>query len=561
VTNAPASDKSIAVLPFANMSDSKDNAFFADGIHEDVLTTLASLHDLRVVSRTSVEQYRGTTKSMRQIAQELGVAYVLEGSVRRAGQKVRVTGQLIKAGSDEHVWARSYDRDLSDIFKIQSELATEIAGSLRAVLSPGEKSLLDRRPTENLAAYDLYLKARGKLKNRRTDLTRADAQQALEEAVKLDPKFASAWGYLAQAHALAVFNDEDHSPERLARAKAAMDTALALAPEDPDVILTHGNYYYYGFRDYSRAAEQYQRLLLLRPNSAETYVQLGYIQRRQAHWPEALANLRRAVELDPRNITTLDGLYDLSLGLRRYNDALAAAKKISELADGDVLLEAMQFTVHWLDHGATREAEQWVDGLKPKPGDERRVLLLRISIARGRGDWAGVLKLVEKDPYPDPYIPHWAQDVGRVACYVGANDMPSARALAAKLVPVLKSLLEKQPENTGLLNSLACMDVLAGDKEQGLQCADKAVALLPESADAASGPDIACTRALLLAWIGRKDEALAELTRLLRTPYGPNVYSLRIDPMSVPLRGDPRFEALLKDPANNAPLLQDASVP
>ncbi|MEI9863071.1 MAG: tetratricopeptide repeat protein [Limisphaerales bacterium] len=276
-------------------------------------------------SRTSVAQYRDTTKSMRQIAQELGVAYVLEGSVRRAGNKVRVTGQLIRASSDEHVWAKSYDRDLTDIFAIQSQLATEIADSLQAAISPKEKSLIENRPTDNLAAYDLYLKGRAVLKGMRTDLNRDQAEEALQEAVKLDPNFAAAWGTLALAHATAVFGDEDRSPERLAKAKAAIDTAVRLAPDDPEVIEAFGDYYYYGYRDYSRAAEQYQRLLVVRPNSAEAYAQLGFLLRRQGHWAEALANVRHALELDPRNIHFLSGFTDMLSGLRCYDEALVQA--------------------------------------------------------------------------------------------------------------------------------------------------------------------------------------------------------------------------------------------
>jgi TolB-like protein len=233
-------DKSIAVLPFANMSDEKDNAFFTDGIQEDILTNLALVHELRVVSRTSVEQYRETKKPIRQIASELGVSYILEGSVRRAGSKVRVTGQLINAVTDEHVWAKAYDRDLTDIFSIQSELAQAIAAELKAALSPEEKAMLDHKPTENSEAYDLYLKARNF-----DGVEDIDKQQALlEQAVALDPTFARAWGDLADHYAQKAFNFHLGIDELMAKSKAAIDQAVHLAPDDPDVISSLGTYYY-----------------------------------------------------------------------------------------------------------------------------------------------------------------------------------------------------------------------------------------------------------------------------------------------------------------------------
>src|ERR1700690_1725352 len=291
---AKASDKSIAVLPFDNMSEEKDNGFFTDGIQEDILTDLSLVHELRVVSRTSVMQYRDTKKPIGQIASELGVAYILEGSVRREGNKVRVTGQLIHASTDEHVWAKAYDRDLTDIFAIQSELAQAIATELQAALSPQEKAMLENRPTVNTAAYDLYLKGR-----RMGDTGDREGETALlEKAVALDPSFARAWGDLADQYAFTAFNYREGVDEMLAKAKAAIDQALQLAPDDPDVIGSLGTYYYYGYRDYARANEQYQRLARQRPNDARVFNSLGLIEGRQGKWAESRARMRRATELD-----------------------------------------------------------------------------------------------------------------------------------------------------------------------------------------------------------------------------------------------------------------------
>lgn len=548
--------KSIAVLPFANMSEETNNAFFADGIHEDLLTTLSSVRDLRVVSRTSVEQYRATTKSMRQIAQELGVTYVLEGSVRRAGNKVRVTGQLIRAASDEHVWAKSYDRDLTDIFAIQSALATEIADALQAVLSPEEKSLIERRPTDSPAAYDLFLKARSSLKGLNNDMTRVQAEQALLEAVKLDPNFAEAWAYLSLAHVLAVFSGEDHSPERLARAKAAIETAVRLAPADPVVIEMQGSYYYYGYRDYARAAEQYQRLLLIRPNSADALGQIGLLYRRQGRWAESLANLRKAAQLDPHNVNIVGGIAESLANLWQYDAAATERRHAVEILPGDIFFASAVPQNEFLARGSTREMEDWLASQKPATaGDETKLLVVRRNWAHLHGDWAQAVKIDQQHAYLDPYDdPHWLQDFLSVLDLVGNNELTAARARAKEIIPELNALLDKQPSNANLWVSLAGLYAFDGEKEPALRCARKAVALMPESGDAVDGPFYSIVNAQVLAWTGDKEGALAELARLLRTPYGVNVHAARGDPGWLPLRGDPRFEALLDDPKNNAPM-------
>ena len=537
------------------MSEDKDTGFFADGVHEDLLTNLAVVPELKVVSRTSVLQYRGTTKTMRQIGQELGVAYLLEGSVRRAGNKVRVTGQLINTRNDEHVWAKSYDRDLTDIFAIQSAIAQEIAGALSAALSPQEKSLIEKRPTANLAAYDLYLKGRAVLKGTRLDLTRAQAEEAMAEAVKLDPGFAGAWGYLAVAHALAVFGDEDHTPERLAKAKTAIDTAMRLAPDDPVVVEMLGSYYYYGYRDYERAAEQYQRLLLIRPNSTEAFVQLGFIRRRQARWAEALANLRHAVELDPRNTKTISVLGETLSQLRQFDEAASFLQRAAEIAPDNPVIVAQATSVPFFARGSTKEFQQMLAGLKETPENANiRRYFYRI-MPRISGDWTEAVKRDREYPYLEPIDSlHWARDFDLIVGLLGTKDLAAVRAQTEKLIPQYLTFLEAQPANATLWGNLSLLHAFVGHDAEALRCAHKAVELMPESADAVLGPNKSATLAQVYAWTGDKDRALAEVARLLRTPYGLNIHTTRIDPIWLPLRGDPRFEALLTDPKNNAPL-------
>ena len=301
---AAIADKSIAVLPLTNMSNDKENAWFSDGVHEDIVTSLARIAELRVVSNTSVMQYRDTKKPLRQIAGELHVAYVLEGSVRRAGNTVRVTGQLIEASSDRQIWAKSYDRELTDIFAIQAALATEIADALRIAITPAEKSAMAARPTTVPAAYDLYLHARTALNDPTisdTDKPLRTAEALLRSAVDLDPAFAVAWAQLADVHAQLSFLNYDATAERLALASSAMEKATKLAPDDPDVIRNLGAYYYHHW-DFARAEEQYRRVLHQQPNDAYAHNWLALLLRRQGKWIEALAENVRAAELEPGNL-------------------------------------------------------------------------------------------------------------------------------------------------------------------------------------------------------------------------------------------------------------------
>ncbi|MBS0662085.1 MAG: TIR domain-containing protein, partial [Verrucomicrobia bacterium] len=322
-----ATDKSIAVLPFANMSEDKDaNAFFSDGIHEDILTNLAHIRELRVVSRTSVMEYRGTTKRIPQIARELHVAYVLEGSVRRAGTKIRVTGQLIRADTDEHVWAKSYDRDLTDVFAIQAELAQAIAAELDTALSPREQKLVESRPTENLAAYELLLKARAEHNARQPSnesvrMSFSVRENLLQSAIELDPNFALAWSELATLHVELIAASIDSSSARLAKAKAAVSQVQALAPESPAAIQALGSYLLFGLQEPGQAVEQFRKLVELQPNDSESQVWLAIALMAQGRWLDSIAAGRHSVELDPRNARARQGLITTLLLVRRYAEA------------------------------------------------------------------------------------------------------------------------------------------------------------------------------------------------------------------------------------------------
>jgi TolB-like protein/Tfp pilus assembly protein PilF len=553
------SDKSIAVLLFTNLSEEKDNEFFADGVHEDILTNLATVPELKVVSRTTVTQYRDSKKSMKQIGEELGVAYILEGSVRRAGNKVRVTGQLINARTDEHVWAKSYDRDLTNIFAIQSSLAQEIASALQVVLTPHAQKFIERRPTENPVAYDAFLKGRD-LRNRLSDnrLTSLQQEEAqFQSAVERDPKFAAAWGELAVVHAKYVFQAHDASAERLARADAAIANAARLAPEAPDVIRLIGDHAYYARRDYAQAVAQYEKLARLQPNDPTVYHSFGLIQRRQGKWAEALANLRRSVELDPGNAGYTRTLASTFIRARRGEEAVATQRRLVVLLPDDLAEQITLTGYAFLVTGSDQEAGDLIARLTPVQLASPRVISWRRSRAAATGDYAEFKRLDALQPFSDGngserFIP--ATSAAMVHAVHG--DRPAARTRLGDFPAEVRSRIQREPANATLYAYLGIMEALLEHREEAARLALKATELLPESQDAMSGAGVTYHAAVIHAWIGDKDRALAELAHLLRVPNtaASSARAVRNNSWWTPLHGDPRFEALLADPKNNAPL-------
>jgi len=534
-------------------------------MHEDILTNLANIPELRVVSRTSVMQYRDTKKPIPQIARELGVAYILEGSVRRSGNQVRITGQLIRAANDEHLWAKSYDRELTpkEIFAIQAALSTEIAGALKAAISPETKKLVERRPTENLAAYELYLKARGLGIVARTDLEKKG--KFLEQALALDPNFAEAWGELAVVHAAHVFQMYDRTPGRLAQADAAINHAVSLAPDNPEIIRLLGAYAYQGYRDYPRATAQFEKVIRLQPNNARAISFLGALQRRQGRWLEAVANMRRALELDPRNLNIMGNLVGSLISGRRWTEAMALSRKLFE-TDPSYELESgagnSSARVEFLATGSTKQGDEWLARLSPAQLASPPIMAWRKRWAVLRGDYAEWQRLDKIQPF-DGQNASRAEETAHAAMMLAAQgDMARAATRLGGALAEVRAELLVQPSNARLWSALSRMEALLGQNEAALRDAKKAVELLPESVDAFMGPSFTANLAAVYAWTGDKDRAIAEITRLLRIPTHSagdwvsliNIHALRVDPKFFPLRGDPRFEALLKDPKNHEPL-------
>lgn len=554
---AAVAAKSIAVLPFANMSEDKDNAFFADGVHEDILTNLALIRDLKVVSRTTVVRYRDAKKSVREIGQELGVAYILEGSVRRMGNKVRVTGQLINSRTDEHVWAKAYDRDLTDIFAIQAALALEIAGALEAAISPETQKHLTRRPTENPAAYDLFLRGRD-TRNRAPTASRdalAKAEQLFQSAVELDPNFAAAWGELAVVHALRVFWNHDASPARLARADAAMANARRIAPDAPDVIRIEGTYAYYAYRDYGRATAAYQRLIDRQPNDATGYGSLALILRRQGRWPEAVAAHARSVELDPANILFLrDQLVTYSL-LRRWPEAGAVQQRLLILLPGDLREQFLAAEFALQSTGSLAALEQLIAGLTPEQRESTFGRFARKSLAVRRDDYATFRAIHDKEPLFAEFESPVVAFVNTVGMHLRHGQVELAVAAAKRQQAVCEQRLAEEPSSHRTMIELAVALAIVGQGDEAMRTLDRVNDLLPESRDAIDGVNYRATWARVLGLLGRKAEAVEELRRLLGKPAVFTMHTLRLDPvLRHALTGYGPFDALVTDPKNHRPL-------
>src|SRR5947208_275114 len=339
--------KSIAVLPFENLSANQENAFFTDGVQGEILTDLAKVADLKVISQTSVMQYKNTAKrNLREIAGALGVAHILEGSVQRAANRVRVNAQLIDAHHDAHLWAETYDRELADVFAIQSEIAQKIADQLRAKLSPQEKAAIEERPTKDLAAYDLYLRAKELIYQSYVNPFSKEghfkAVQFLDQALGRDPAFLLAHCRLAYAHDLIYFQDYDHTETRLALAETSVRAAVRLQPDSGETHLAQATHFYWGYRNYDRAREELAKAQDALPNNVQIFMFLGRIDRRQGRWDEAIRNLERAVDLDPRNAERLWRVGQIYCSdLRRYRDAIAMANRALALEPRSAFLRAL----------------------------------------------------------------------------------------------------------------------------------------------------------------------------------------------------------------------------
>lgn len=550
---APAVDaKSIAVLPFANMSPEAENAFFADGIHEDVITSLAKIRDLKVISRTSVLAYRDVaSRNLKKIAADLGVAVVLEGSVRRAGNKVRVTAQLIDARTDEHLWAETYDRDVTDVFALQGELAKEIAGALKANLTAGEKALIERRPTQDPVAYDLFLQGRV-LKQALSATAPREMYEPIidryQRAIDRDPAFAYAQAQLSILHGTMYwFGAVDATPERRARAKAAMEAAQRIAPDAPETRYAQGAFAYLCENDWNRALQELTAAEAGLPNDAELQYRIGITYRRLGRWPEALSRIEKCVALNPLDRSFVTSLLETVSAMRRYGDLPALAERYVPLFPGDGWLKAFAVKGQYAVDGNRANYLREMGLVPPLPTDRHGLQWEYLEALR-----AGDLDAAEQ-ALADPRLKTLTNISGGVIAvptsYVRAmvarlrGDQVAARARAEEARAIFEaSTWAPRQERLASLD-LALLRTYTGDADL-----PAIMAQLDELAryDGLMMAAVWGETAKVLALTGHHEEALTCLRRLLAGPSVESPNELRADPFLASLKSDPRFEEILK---------------
>src|SRR5437867_4545783 len=545
--------KSIAVLPFENLSNEKQNAYFADGVQDEILTGLSRVADLKVISRTSVIQYKaGPTRNLREIATDLGVAHVLEGTVQRAGSRVRVSAQLIDARSDTHLWAEHYDRDIADVFTIESEVARMIVAQLQAKISPREKAAIEQKPTADLAAHDLYIRAKTLIA---TAVFSTPEQESLSEAVRLlnqaierDPVFALAYYQLVRAHDLLYFGGTDHTPARLALADAAIQSLTRLRPDSGEAHLALANHLYLGYLDYDHAREELKLAQQSLPNDPLVFEILGYIDRRQGRWTESTKNLERAIELDPQNRGFLKQLADSYVCLRQYADAERVLDRVIALAPKDSSMRAYRASIELEWHADPHPLSSTIRAIIAEDSREaQNIAELWLKVSLCERDFDGARRALAVLPiagcYYDtiPFPRSWCEGVAARM----RGDTAAAHAAFAKTRAETAKLIADQPDYAEALCVLGMADAALGNKEDAIREGHRAVELTPVSKNAIAGPSLIECLALIDAWTGEKDLALHQLAVAVSTPGFLSYGELKLHPYWDPLHGDPRFEKIL----------------
>ncbi|HSI53073.1 MAG: adenylate/guanylate cyclase domain-containing protein [Ramlibacter sp.] len=569
-TPAMVDAKTIAVLPFQNMSDDKDTTYFADGMHEDLLTQLAMLGQLKVVSRTSVMEYRNTAKKVPQIGSELKVASLVEGSVRRAGNTVRVTAQLVDAKSDKHVWAANYDRDLKDIFKVQSELATEIARSLNVSLSATEEKSLARAPTANLQAYDLFLKHQALVRSSdgsmRTISTVKERVGILEKVVALDPSFALAWAKLAAEHARARGYGIDPAGDQKQLAQQAIAKALALAPDDLEVRIEQAAVKLHGQDDQQGALQIYDQVLEKVPYNVQALLGKVGVLHELSRIAEKVRVLETALSVDSRNAQALTQLAGTYASFRHYDRTIALRKQVVDMRPDDLDVRAGYEWWIYRKTGTWTAFDAWRATLPA--GVEKRVGRVRNidgERAMDRGDFDTVHRLIDldsddfKNSLFDPAMVEADMRVQHALVWNAAGERARAVAAAAEAIPRIEKLIKGVPGDSTLWEAKAYMHALQGQREAAFAAFDKAVNLHLSTGNLNWNAIRKRRRAWVHALLGDHDEAIAQLKRYSRLS-GFYIHDERLVPQLVPLWKHPGFVALVNDPATNAPLPLDTPV-
>jgi TolB-like protein/Tfp pilus assembly protein PilF len=559
----PIAEKSIAVLPFENLSEDKENAYFTEGVQDEILTYLAKIADLKVISRTSVLQYKsGVARNLREIAQQLGVANVVEGSVQRSGNRVRVNAQLVDARNDAHLWAQTYDRDLADVFAIQSEIAKAIADQLQAKLSPNEKAAIEKPPTTDLAAFDLYTRAKTLLLSL-SSTTQQNLQQAIEllnQAVARDPAFFEAYYQLVYAQGWAYSVYGDHTPGRLALAEAALQAATRLRPDAGETHLARANYLYYCLRDYNGALAELEAARRSLPNDPRIFELSGYILRRRGQQEGGVRNLERAVELDPRNPFMLQQLAVSYQQLRRYPEEAAVLDRALTIVPNDVGTKTFRVGVDFLWKAETRPLHETIDS----------ILAGGPSAISDAADAWFLCALAERDPTAAERAlvaagdnPCWTDNTVNLSRNFGEGllarmmkDEGRAHAAFRKARLEQEKIVQVQPDYGPALCVLGLIDAALGRNEEALGEGRRAIELLPVEKDSLNGSQMLVYFAIIAAWAREKDTALQYLAANGQSQGGYIVATygaLKLLPFWDPLRGDPRFEKIVASLAPKKP--------
>jgi len=547
-------EKSIAVLPFENLSEDKANAYFAEGIQDEILTRLSKIADLKVISRTSTQHYKSAPENLPEIARQLGVAHILEGSVQKSGDAVRVNVQLIKAANDSHLWADTFDRKLTDIFSVESEVAKAIADQLRAHITGQEEQILAAKPTDNPEAYDAYLRGLAYTLKTTTSPTNAlAAQKYLREAVRLDPKFALSWALLSYVDASGyIIQSLEPTVALREETRQAAETALTLQPNLGEAVLAEGYYHYACLKDYDTAVRYFEQARPLLPNSSRIPESLAYLTRRRGQWDQSESYFNEAERLDPRNVNLLNEHAGSYILLRRFPEALRKVDQVLDITPDDLDTLTVKAAIAQAQ-GDLPRAAALLAPLHPNADDSYALetQVYQEILERRPAQITPRLKeiLTKPDPALGPINSElrfwlgWAQEV--------ADDHAAAQASWSQARSELESFLKEQRDNYFLIGYLALTNMGSGDKAAALALSERAMAALPIEKDAVTGPIPVEILARVAAQMGEPDRAIAALQKLLSIPYagafpaGPLTPALlRLDPMFDPLRNDPRFQKL-----------------
>jgi TolB-like protein/Tfp pilus assembly protein PilF len=550
-------DKSVAVLPFQNLSSDPENAYFADGIQEEVLTRLAKIADLKVISRTSTQPYQSEPGNLAEIAKQLGVTNILEGSVQKAADQVRVNVRLVNVQTGSQLWAETYDRKLSDIFVVESEIAKRIADSLQAKLTGREEQALAAQPTNNPQAYDAYL--RGLAFEARGNYSSDALFKAIDFyglAVRLDPNFALAWARLSFAHALLYFNRGDTTDARRDAAKEALENAQRLQPNSPETLLFLGYYQYWVLHDYGLAKATFGRVSKMLPGNSQVLYALAAIARREGHWDESVAYWERGLALNPRNTALLTEVAFTYAALRQFSTAQKLYDRALDILPNELSVMALKASIYQAEGNLQEAAKSLVQVNAQTNSDAAvRIKLAQLRLER---NYTEATQLVQARQARLPVasgIEKGTKQVGLALVQRVAGDTAQAKASAEQARNTLEPIRKEQPDNAFVSAALAVVYAMLDEKESALNEAQRAITLVPSSKDRLSGPGFEENLALVEMIIGENSRAIATLTRLLQTPYGGWLYSptpitpalLRLDPIWDPLRADPAFQKLCQE--------------